>query len=76
MLVELKAGGEVVGILRSNPKPIVDTETGEIAFDQEMFTEESVHKKLRKIAEAAFRLGMLYSQLIHWAPFEQVPAKT
>ena len=32
VLVELKAGGEVVGILRSNPKPIVDTETGENRF--------------------------------------------
>lgn len=76
VFVELKAGGEVVGILRSNPKPMLDTETGEITLDQEIFTEESVHKRMREIAEAAFHLGILYKQLIHWAPFERFAQRT
>lgn len=75
VFVELKAGREVVGILRSNQKPIVDTETGEIVFDQEIFTEESVHTKLKEIAGAAFHLGVLYKQLIHWSPFDRFPRR-
>jgi hypothetical protein len=73
---EVKAGGEVIGLLRSKPKPIVDSDTGEIFFDNEPFTEERVHVKLREIAEAAFRLGQHYTQLIHWAPFERFRERT
>jgi hypothetical protein len=72
----MKAGGEVVALLRSNPKVVVDTETGEVMFDHEAFTEEVVHQKLREIADAAFRLGTHYIQLIHWSPFEQFPRQT
>jgi hypothetical protein len=76
VFIELKAGGEVIDILRSNPKPVVDdTETGEITFDSEIFTEELINKKIKEIAEPAFRLGMLYKQLIHWSPFERFPKR-
>jgi hypothetical protein len=71
VFLELKAGGEVVGILRANPRPIVDTETGEVSFSQDMFSEESVHNTLRELAEAAFRLRMLHLQLVHWSPFDR-----
>ena len=73
VFIEMKAGGDVVGLLRSNPKVVVDIETGEVVFDQEAFTEEMVHQKLREVADAAFRLGIHYIQLIHWSPFEQFP---
>jgi hypothetical protein len=68
---EVKAGREVIGILRSNPNPLVDTETGEIYFENETFTEEVILKKIASIAEASFRLGQHYVQLIHWTPFER-----
>jgi hypothetical protein len=71
VFIELKAGGEVVGLLRSNPQIAIDEETGELIFVQENFTDEVVHTKLREISEAAFRLGNHYVQLIHWAPFKR-----
>ncbi len=73
--IELKAGGELLGLLRSNPKVEVDTETGEVIFDQESFTDAIVHKKLKEIADAAFRLGMHYVQIINWHPFERYPRR-
>ena len=69
---DVKAGREVTGILRSDPRtPLVDTETGEIYFENETFTEEVVGKKIAEVAEASFRLGQHYIQLIHWIPFER-----
>jgi len=73
--IELKAGRELVGLLRSNPKIGVDTETGELIFDQEPFTEAVVHKKLKEVADAAFRLGMHYTQITHWFPFDRFPRR-
>jgi hypothetical protein len=71
----LKAGGELLGLLRSNPKVYVDTETGEVMFDQEPFTEAVVHEEIKKVADAAFRLGGHYVQIIHWHPFERFPRR-
>lgn len=71
--IELKTGGEVLGLLRSNPKIEIDTESGEIIFDQEDFTEAVVNEKLKEVAEAAFRLGQHYLQIIHWFPFNRFP---
>ena len=73
--IELKAGGELLGLLRSNPKVYVDTETGEVMFDQEPFTEAVVHEEIKKVADAAFRLGGHYVQIIHWHPFERFPRR-
>lgn len=67
--VELKAGGELVGYLMSNPRISVDSDTGEVQYNEGPFTAESVRTKLREYAEYAFRLSQLYLQLIHWAPF-------
>jgi hypothetical protein len=46
--IELKAGGEVQGLLRSNPRTQVDEETGETLFDQELLTAESFSKESRR----------------------------
>lgn len=67
----LEAGGEVQGMVRSNPKTRVDDETGEIIFDQEFFSERVVDEKLKEVGDAVLRLSGYYIQLIHWHPFER-----
>ena len=66
--IELKAGGEVVGLMRSNPRLTVDEETGDVLYDQEMLTPESFAKEMRRLGEAAMFLGRAYVQLIHRYP--------
>jgi len=70
--IELKAGDDVMGILRSNPKLRVDPSSGEVLFDQETLSEEGILKEMEKLAELAFSLNMHYMQLIHWAPFDEL----
>ena len=69
--IELKAGGEVHGYIRSNPEIGVDPDTGELIYDMEDFSAEVIHNKIREYGEFMFRLGINYKQLIHWHPFEQ-----
>lgn len=66
--IELKAGGEVVGLMRSNPRLNVDEETGEALYDQEMLTAESFAEEMRRMAEVAMFLGRAHLQLIHRYP--------
>jgi len=73
--IELKAGGEVQGLIRSNPKIGVDSETGELIWDQEPFSEDVVYGKLKESADAMFRLSQHYVQLIHWYPFDRFPKR-
>jgi hypothetical protein len=74
VFIEFKSGGELIGLLRSNPQVMVDTETGEVIFDQEPFTEAVIHEKLEEIAGAAWRLNTHFMQLVHWFPFHRFPA--
>jgi hypothetical protein len=67
---EVKGGGEVLGMLRSNPKVKADATTGDVHFDEEALTDEAVSKHLRKLGDLAFPLGQHYLQLIHWSPFD------
>jgi len=69
--IELKGGGEVHGYLRSNPEVGVDSETGELIFDQEDFSAEVINAKMREYAEYMLRLNFLHVQLVHWAPFSR-----
>jgi len=66
--IELKVGGEVQGLLRSNPKIQVDEETGEALFDQEILTPESFSKEMKMMADVALFLDRAYYQLIHRYP--------
>lgn len=66
--IELKSGSEVMGLMRSNPRLNVDEETGEVLYDQELLTPESLVEEMRKMAEAAMFLGRAYLQLIHRYP--------
>ena len=68
--IELKGGGEVLGILRSNPKVRIDPVTGHKVFDEEAVTDEAISEHLQQLGELAFSLGQHYLQLIHWAPFD------
>lgn len=77
--IELKAGGEIQGLLRSNPKTQVDEETGQTLFDQEMLSPDSFANEMKAIAESATFLNRAYLQLIHRYPHgsatpHQVPA--
>lgn len=66
--IELKAGGEVRGLMRANPRLEVDEESGEVLYDQELLTPESFAQEMRKMGEAAMFLGRAYLQLIHRYP--------
>ena len=66
--IELKAGGEVQGLVRSDPRLGVDEETGETLFDQEYLTPNSFDSEMQKMAEAALFLSRVYTQLIHRYP--------
>ena len=66
--IELKAGGEVQGLLRSNPKLQVDEETGEPLFDQELLTAESFSNEMKMMADVAVFLNRVYVQLIQRYP--------
>jgi hypothetical protein len=66
--IELKAGGEVQELMRSNPRLEVDEETGEPLFDQEYLRPDSFDKEMSKMAQAGFFLNRSYTQLIHRYP--------
>lgn len=66
--IELKAGGEVQAILRSNPQLGVDEETGESIFDQEYLKADSFEKEMGQMAEISLFLNRAYLQLIHRYP--------
>jgi hypothetical protein len=73
--IELKGGGEVVGILRSDPKVKVDQSSGELLVDQQDLTEQAILKQLQRLGSLAFPLGQHYLQLLHWAPFDSAQRK-
>jgi hypothetical protein len=66
--LELKAGGEVVDLLRSNPKLKHDNITGEPIYDIEILTEQNISKNITKYADAVFNLNLHYTQIIHAKP--------
>lgn len=66
--IELKAGCETQGLLRSNPRTQVDEEAGEILFDQERLSTESFSKEMSVMADLALFLNRAYLQLIHRYP--------
>jgi hypothetical protein len=63
--IELKAGGEVQSILRSNPKIGFDEETGDSILDQENLTSDSFNREMKRMADIALFLNQAYLQLIH-----------
>jgi hypothetical protein len=68
--VELKAGGEVTAIMRSNPRLNFDGENGEPLLDQEILSETSFEGNLKEMADLAVSLNRYHTQLIHRFPAE------
>lgn len=66
--IEMKAGGDVHGLLRSGTRYQVDDETGDAHFDQEILTEDSFSNEMKAVAELAMFLNRAYMQLIHRYP--------
>ena len=64
--IEIKAGGQVFGLVRSNPKLKEDPISGELLWDQENLTANSFKDGMKQIAEIAWPLNLHYMQLIHW----------
>jgi len=62
--IELKAGGEIQALLRSNPKFDIDPETNEVLIDQVIIGPEAFDKEMKEMADIGFHLGLYYSQLI------------
>lgn len=62
--IELKAGGEVQNIMRSNPK-LKQMEDGSLDIDSEILTVTSIETKMREMGELAFALNSHYKQLMH-----------
>jgi hypothetical protein len=72
--IELKAGREVVGYLRTDP--VVDSDTGELIFNHEDFSAAVVHEKIREYGEHMFQLNLIHTQVIHWsAQFKPLPVR-
>jgi|GEM_PF-2242938 len=67
--IEMKGGEVVHGYIRSNPEVGVDPETGELIFNQEEFSAETIHAKIQEYDEFMLRLNNIHVQLIHWYPF-------
>jgi hypothetical protein len=68
---EVVAEGQIVEIQRSNPQFIVDSDTGEIEYDQEPFDPATIRKEMSHYAQAFFILHSLHKQLIHWHSFSR-----
>lgn len=66
--IELKAGGKIQEVLRSNPRLEIDYESGEYIFDQEILQPNSFDKEMKIMAEEAMFLNRAYLQLIHRYP--------
>lgn len=70
--IELKAGGEISEIMRVNNRLVLD-EDGEHTVESEMLTEEALTSQLGQLALVSLGLGLHYTQLVHWAPFDPPP---
>lgn len=66
--IELKAAGEIRGLLRSDPQISIDPETGEVLFDQELLSEHSFRSEMQEMGELALFFNRCYTQLIHRLP--------
>lgn len=66
--IEIKAGDEIVGLMRSNPVLKVDSNSGVTSQDQEMLSDHSFDNVMRQMALVSFQLGRSYMQLVQRLP--------
>jgi hypothetical protein len=64
--IELKAGGEVMAMMRSNPKSKKDPLTKDAIYDSDLITPEDVSVVMRKFALDVMHLNFYFNQLKHW----------
>lgn len=67
--IGLEGGDELLGYIRSDREIGVDSETGELIFDTEVFSADVIHTKMRQYGDFVLRLNLLHVQLLHWTPF-------
>jgi hypothetical protein len=70
--IELKGGGVVNGILRVNPRLVVD-EDGQHNLESEVLSAAAISASLGLLGPLAIAVNLHYTQLIHWAPFDPKP---
>ena len=63
--IELKAGREIQALFRSDPRMVVDEESGEHLFDQEILSEKSFEEEFKLLGELTMFLGRCHTQLLH-----------
>ena len=68
--IELKGGGEVLGLMRINPRLAIDDETGQLLFDQEMLSVNSFEHEFKEMADLAIFFNRCYMQLVHRFPVD------
>ncbi len=73
--VELMAGGETLGLIRSNPRLEVDHETGEPLFDHGVLSENSFELEFKEMGDLAIFFNRCYIQLIHRLPVGKLSAE-
>jgi hypothetical protein len=70
--VELKAGGKVQGIMRVNPRLVMD-EDGEQEINSDVLSDDKVTSLVASLGPLAVATNLHYTQLIHWSPFDPPP---
>lgn len=66
--IELKAGNDVINLIRSNPKLAINEEDGEYLYDQEILQPNSFQEEVLAMYEIQSVLNRIYLQLIHRYP--------
>lgn len=66
--IELKAGGEVQALIRTDVRLKTDPETGETLMDHESLSETSFQEQMAHMGHLAFRLGSHHLTLIARLP--------
>ncbi len=66
--IEIKAGKEILGLMRTNPVLKVDLNSGVTSQDQEILSNHSFDDVMRQMALVSVRLGQFYIQLAQRLP--------
>jgi len=70
--IELKGGDEVFGLVRLNPRVVID-EDGEHEIASEHLSDAGLLERIARLGPLVVALNMHHTQLLHWAPFDPRP---
>jgi len=68
--IAFKAGHEIIGLMRSNPKLAFDSENRQPLYDEEMLTDKAFDRELIEIGQLAEFFNRCYVQLIQRPPLD------